>query len=63
MVDTARDNGVRTVFVQPQMSDRAARMLARELGGKVALADPSAQDWAQNLRTVAARLAAASASW
>ncbi|WP_461208385.1 metal ABC transporter solute-binding protein, Zn/Mn family [Desulfocurvus sp. DL9XJH121] len=59
LVTLAHEHGVRTVFVQPQMSSRAASMLADELGGDVAEADPLAPDWVANLRAVAHRLASA----
>lgn len=56
LVERARSLGIRTVFVQPQASRRAAEVLARELDGSVAEADPLAADWAANLRAVAERL-------
>jgi len=59
LVERARSLGIRTVFVQPQASRRAAEVLARELDGSVAEADPLAADWAANLRAVADRLARA----
>ena len=59
LVERARSLGIRTVFVQPQASRRAAEVLARELDGSVAEADPLAADWAANLRAVADRLALA----
>lgn len=58
LVDHARDEGIRVVFVQPQFSTRSAELVAREIGGRVAYADPLAADWAANLRRVAQAFAA-----
>jgi zinc transport system substrate-binding protein len=48
----AREQGIRAVFVQPQLSTKSAEMVAREIGGRVVSADPLAVDWAENLRDV-----------
>lgn len=46
IVRTAREAGIRTVLVQPQFSDEAARTVAAELpGGRVRSVDPLARDW------------------
>ena len=51
----ARENGIRVIFVQPQFSTKSAELVAREIGGQVAFADPLAEDWMGNLRDVADR--------
>ncbi len=56
LIEEARREGVRTVFVQRGFSDRAARVLAQELGAEVVALDPLAHDWLNNLRTVAREL-------
>ncbi|MGE5572568.1 MAG: metal ABC transporter solute-binding protein, Zn/Mn family [Bacillota bacterium] len=56
LVDAARANHVKVIFVQPQMSPRPAEVLAREIGARVATVDPLAPDWAANLRAVARTL-------
>lgn len=40
LVTLARKEGVKTVFAEPQLSDKAARVIAAELKGKVLLLDP-----------------------
>lgn len=55
----AREHNVRAVFVQPQMSQRTASIVAGELSGRVVVADPLAADWAANLSRVAREMAAA----
>jgi len=53
MIENARTRGIRVVFVQPQFSVKRAELVAREIGGQVAVADPLALDWLTNLRAVA----------
>ena len=50
ILDYARNNHVSTIFVQPQFSRRTAEIIAREIGARIAIADPLAADWAGNLR-------------
>jgi zinc transport system substrate-binding protein len=59
LVHDAREKKVKVVFVQPQFSQQTARTIARAIGGQVAVADPLAPDWCNNLRAVAARFKAA----
>lgn len=59
IVDAARENNIRAVFVAPQFSQRTAEAVAREIGAGLIIADPLARDWAENLRSVARALAAA----
>jgi len=53
LIEHARENGIKFVFVQPQFSARSAKLIAGEIGGQVVFADPLAEDWAENLRAVA----------
>ncbi|GAB7079979.1 metal ABC transporter solute-binding protein, Zn/Mn family [Megalodesulfovibrio paquesii] len=53
LIDEARHDGVKVIFVQPQFSKKAAETIAREVGAQVAPADPLAQDWLTNMRSVA----------
>ena len=53
LIEHARENGIKFVFVQPQFSARSAKLIAGEIGGQVVFADPMAEDWAGNLRAVA----------
>jgi zinc transport system substrate-binding protein len=46
----ARRDKIRVVFVQPQFSTKSARTIAAAIGAKVVVADPLAEDWADNLR-------------
>lgn len=53
LIDEARQDGIRTVFVQPQFSTKSAETIARAIGGPVIVADPLALDWGKNLLQVA----------
>lgn len=53
LIEDARENRIRVVFVQPQFSARSAKLVAREIGGQVVFIDPLAEEWMDNLRKVA----------
>ena len=55
LIHHARENKIEVIFVQPQFSRKNAKVVAREIGGKVITADPLAEDWFTNLRDVAAK--------
>lgn len=59
LIEHAREKGIKVIFVQPQFSIRNAEIVAREIGGQVAFADPLAEDWMANLREVAENFKAA----
>ncbi|MBR9985540.1 MAG: zinc ABC transporter substrate-binding protein [Desulfosarcina sp.] len=59
LIEHARENGIKVVFVQPQFATKSAELIAREIGGQVAFADPMAEDWMANLRQVADKFKAA----
>jgi len=49
LIDTARKAKIRAIFVQPEFSDKSARLLAQELGIPVMKISPLAEDWSGNL--------------
>jgi zinc transport system substrate-binding protein len=53
LIRHARKKGIRVIFVQPQFSSKSADMIAGEIGGQIAVADPLAEAWMDNLRTIA----------
>jgi zinc transport system substrate-binding protein len=52
LIDRARADSVRVVFVQPEFSDRSARALAEQLHGSVAAIDPLAEDYVGGLMQI-----------
>lgn len=59
LIAEARAKGYKAIFVQPQMSRRTAETIAQAIGAGLVAADPLAEDWADNLRAVAASFRAA----
>jgi zinc transport system substrate-binding protein len=56
IIAEARAAGARRVFVAPQTSAAAARVVADEIGGRVVTLDPLARDWPDNMHRVAAAI-------
>jgi len=55
-IGLAKREGAKALFVQPQFSQKSARIIARAIGARVIPADPLAEDWAENLKRVAKAL-------
>ena len=58
LIEDARHDGIRVVFVQPQSDPRFAARIAEAIGGRVIAIDPLAPDYLTNLRAVAQQIAA-----
>lgn len=56
LIAYARDAGIRTIFIQPQFSTRQAEIIAAEIKGSLVHADPLAENWMENIRSVASAL-------
>jgi len=59
LIQEARQDGIKAVFVQPQFAAKSAETIAQAIGGRVILADPLAMDWERNLLQVAEQFASA----
>ncbi len=53
LIDTARDEGIKVVFVSPQFSKRSAETIADSIDGRTVSIDPLAENWKENMLTVA----------
>ncbi|MCB1233946.1 MAG: zinc ABC transporter substrate-binding protein [Verrucomicrobiae bacterium] len=53
IVERAKADGVKIVFVQPQFDQKSARTLAESIGGSVVAIDPMEKDVLENLRHLA----------
>jgi zinc transport system substrate-binding protein len=53
LIDRAKADGVKVIFVQPQFSARTAETIASQIGGTVVAIDPEAKDYLANLQHVA----------
>jgi zinc transport system substrate-binding protein len=59
LIRHAKEEGIKVIFVQPQFSTKSAEVVAREIGGQVAFANPLAEDWLTNLRQITDKFHAA----
>ncbi|MGD8957543.1 MAG: zinc ABC transporter substrate-binding protein [Chromatiaceae bacterium] len=59
LIEQARRDAIRVVFVQPQFDDRLAVQVARFINGRILVADPLAADYVDNLLRVAQQFAEA----
>jgi zinc transport system substrate-binding protein len=53
LIEQAKQNQIKVVFVQPQFDQRQAEQIARAIDGKVMAVDPLAANYLDNLRQVA----------
>ncbi len=53
LIDTARDEDIKVVFVSPQFSRRSAETIADSINGETVYIDPLAENWKENMLTVA----------
>jgi zinc transport system substrate-binding protein len=58
LVDRAKADKVRTIFVQPQFSEQTAETIARQIGARIQPLDPLAHDYLANLIVMAKDIAA-----
>jgi zinc transport system substrate-binding protein len=56
LIEHAKKKDINAIFVQPQFSSKSAELVAKEIGGRMIIADPLASDWPGNLREVARKL-------
>lgn len=56
LIRHARQEKIQTVLVQPQVSSRTADVVARAIDGKSVNADPLAENWRENLLSVAEQI-------
>ncbi|MFP4564757.1 MAG: metal ABC transporter solute-binding protein, Zn/Mn family, partial [Spirochaetia bacterium] len=52
IIERAKEEGVKVVFVQPQFSMRAAETAAEAIGGAVVPIDPLSENWFENMRGI-----------
>ncbi|MCF8027770.1 MAG: zinc ABC transporter substrate-binding protein [Desulfobacteraceae bacterium] len=56
LITLAREKGIQTVLIQPQVSSKSAQTIARAIDGNVVSADPLAENWRENLVEVAGKV-------
>lgn len=53
LIDEANEENVKVIFVQPQFSQKSAKIIAKQIGGRTQIANPLTYDWADNLIEIA----------
>ncbi len=56
LIASAKKQGVRVIFVEPQFAKKSAEALAKSIGGAAVSLDPLARDYMKNLKDIAAKL-------
>jgi zinc transport system substrate-binding protein len=56
IIDMARKENIRIIFVQEQFDTNSARAVAAEIGGQVIKIDPLALDWLDNMKGIAEKI-------
>ena len=52
IIDTAKKENIKTIFVQKQFSTKSAESIAQQIGGSVVSLDPLAKDYVENLKRI-----------
>lgn len=56
IIEQAKEDGVRVIFVQPQFAQTAAERVAEAIGGAVVKVNPLDPNWLENMRNIARAL-------
>ncbi len=59
LIHLGQEEHVSVIFVQPQFSKKSAQLIANQIPANVAVIDPLAPNWAQNMMNVAQQIAQA----
>jgi zinc transport system substrate-binding protein len=59
IIEYARKERIKVIFVQPQFSTKSAETIAKAVGAQVVFADPLSPDWGKSLRDQAEKFKAA----
>lgn len=53
IIARAREDGIKTIFIEPEFSPRSAEVIAQAIGGRVVRIDPLAPDYSDNMARIA----------
>ena len=56
ILQQARNEGVKTIFIQKEFDSKTAKTIAEDIGGKVVVIDPLEYDWVKSMHTITAQL-------
>lgn len=57
MIEEAKEKKIKTIITSPEFSDSSAKVLAKEIGGSVVKISPLAENWSENLISLAKTIA------
>jgi zinc transport system substrate-binding protein len=57
IIQAARKDNVKTIFVQKQYSDKGAQLIAKTIGAKISVLDPYAENYFDAMRQIALHFA------
>jgi len=58
VMDEARKNNIKTIFIQPQYNNKGARLIAEHIGAKVVTLNPYAENYFPSMQQIAREFAA-----
>ena len=58
LINLARQEKIKTIFIQKEFSTRNAELLSKEINAKIVTIDPLAEDWNNQLREIAKKISA-----
>ena len=56
LINDARRKNIKAVFIQPQFNNKAAEMIAKEIGARLIMLDPLASDYITNMQQVTEKI-------
>lgn len=59
LIEQAAEDNIRVIFVEPQFNPQSAQVIADEINGEVIFVDPLAQDYLNNMHSIAEKMIAA----
>lgn len=57
ILNEARKNQIKVIFIQPQYSSKGAKLIANEIGAQLVVLDPYSEDYFVTMREIARRIA------
>lgn len=56
VLNQAREQGIKTIFIQKEFDVNVAKTVANDIGGKAVVIDPLEYDWVKSMQTITAQL-------
>lgn len=56
LIKSAKENGIKIIFVEPQFSTKGAEIIAKAIGGTIVPIDPLSKDYLNNMRAIGAAI-------